>query len=221
MKRVYWLLIAAVPVVLWWLSQGGSHQEPAAPAKPAPEPQPKPETAQEPAKDLPTPTNGTFHKQAPAEAAPVDSAPAEPTPEPAAEPVVEAPPAPPEKVEEAAEIAPPATPQIEVPKAAEAEKVEPALSAQQGEKIQMFDSKDRALEARLLDITSGQAQVICSESLPDKEKVRLVLPFGDEALTVNGQLLVEEGGVLRFKIMTMKAGQKKRFEDYLSQRLGL
>ncbi|MBS2040372.1 hypothetical protein JST97_35620 [bacterium] len=233
MKRVYWLLIAAVPVVLWWLSQGGSQQEtqqspPSKPdPKPDPKPQPGPEGAPEPVKDLPAPTNGTFHKPAPSETV----APPE---------AVESSPA--EAVQEATEVAPSDSPQVEVPEASvpepqpepveavpvqESEPVqvsEPAPVSEpvkEGETIQLFDSKDRALEARLVDITSSQAQVTCSESLPEKEKVRLVLPFGEEAITVNGQLLGQEQGVLRFKIMTMKAGQKKRFEDYLSQRIGL
>lgn len=209
MKRVYWLLIAAVPVVLWWLSQGGSPQEsqPAAPAQPAPEPQPKEEAPPEPARGAPAATNGAFHKPVPSEVAPE---PAEESPAPS-----ESSPAAPEEVEQAAETAPPETPQIEVsPVPAQPEPESPP----QGEKIQLFDSKDRSLEASLLEISSGQARVACGETLPDKEKVRLVLPFGAEAITVNGQLLGQEQGVARFKIMTMKAGQKKRFEEYLAQR---
>lgn len=243
MKRIYWLLIAAVPMLLWWLSQGGSSQEaqPSSPSKPdAEKPASAPETTPEAVKDLPTSSNGTFPKAPPAEApapqapAPVEvpapaeakapgeaeapAAPPEPpeaaAPEAAAPVAVEVAPAPPaapaEMIEELAETAPPTTPQIEAPAA-------PA----EGEPIQVFDSKDRALDCQLLDITGGQALVRCPESLPDKEKARLVLPYGSEAITVNGQLVGVEDGVSRFKIMTMKAGQKKRFEEYLSQRLGL
>ncbi|MFN8609290.1 MAG: hypothetical protein U0931_17260 [Vulcanimicrobiota bacterium] len=214
MKRVYWLLIAAVPVVLWWLSQGGSQQEaqpaPAAPPEPEAEPPAKTEAPAEVAKDLPTSSNGAFHKAAP-EAAP--------------ETVANEP----EQVEQAADLAPPLAPQLEVvPEPEPVPVAEPAVTvesspaaAPEGEKIQLFDSKERACEAWLVDITSAQAQVTCSESLADKEKVRLVLPFGEEAITINAQLQGGEQGLLRFKIMTMKAGQKKRFEDYLSQRLGL
>lgn len=227
MKRIYWLLIAAVPVMLWWLSQGGSHQEAqqATPDKPEPDKAPSaPETTPEAVKDLPTSSNGTFPKAAaptdttaPAEAA----APAEATAPAAAEAptpvvvesaVVESPS--PEQIQEAAETAPPIVPQIEVAPAAPA-------AAGSGETIQVFDSQERALDCQLLEITSSQALVRCPEALPEKEKARLVLPFGDAALTVNGQLVAVEDGVSRFKIMTMKAGQKKRFEDYLSQRLGL
>ncbi|MBX3166134.1 MAG: hypothetical protein KF760_01935 [Candidatus Eremiobacteraeota bacterium] len=220
MKRIYWLLIAAVPVLLWWLSQGGSHQEAQQPnsAKPdADKPPSAPETTPEAVKDLPTSSNGTFPKAAPAEApvageaAPPAEAPAEKESVVEEAPALVPPVAPPEKLEEAAETAPPTTPQIEVSPAAPVE----------GEPIQVFDSKDRALDCQLLDITSSQALVRCPESLPEKEKARLVLPFGSEAITVNGQLAAVEDGISRFKIMTMKAGQKKRFEDYLSQRLGL
>ncbi len=237
MKRIYWLLIAAVPVLLWWLSQGGSHQEAqqASPSKPEAEKPPSaPETTQEAVKDLPTPSNGTFPKPAPAEARAPQEVPETPAPQEAtaspeasapAEVPVDAPevveetapveaPAPPaastEKIKEAAETAPPTTPQVEAPAA-----------LVEGEPIQVFDSKDRALDCQLLDITGSQAMVRCPESLPEKEKARLVLPFGSEAITVNGQLVAVEDGVSRFKILTMKAGQKKRFEDYLSQRLGL
>ncbi len=212
MKRIYWLLIAAVPVVLWWLSQGGSHQEAQpAPAKPESEKPPAaPETPPEAAKDLPTSSNGSFPKAAPA--APEATEPGQ-TPAPVVEAPDPVPPAaPPEKIQEAAETAPPAAPQIEAPA---------ATPSSGGEQIQLFDSKDRPLKCQLLDITSAQAVVSCPESLPEKEKVRLVLPYNDEAITVNCQLLGVEDGASRFKIMTMKAGQKKRFEDYLSQRLGL
>lgn len=224
MKRVYWLLIAAVPVMLWWLSQGGSQQESQkAPARPEPEkPKPEPEKSPDALKDLPTSSNGAFPKAAPVETAPVveppDSDP--PVQEPS---VVEVPPevteaapeesvapaAPPEKIAEVAEIAPPAAPQIEVAVS------EPVVES---DSIQLFDSKDRSQDARLLEITGLQAYVRCTTALPDKEKVRLVLPFGESALTLNGQLLSVEEGVSRFKILTMKAGQKKRFEEYLAQR---
>ena len=127
--------------------------------------------------------------------------------EPALEAVVP-PAAPAEKIAEAAELAPPSAPQIEV---------SAPESAAEGELIQLFDSKERSQEGRLLEITGLQAYVRC-DSLPEKEKVRLVLPFGEAALTVNGQLLSVEEGVSRFKILTMKAGQKKRFEEYLAQR---
>lgn len=215
MKRIYWLLIAAVPVMLWWLSQGSQSETKPAPAKPEPEKQPSaPETTPEAVKDLPTSSNGAPPKAAPAEVAveapevavePESAPPEDPQPEPVA---VVAPAAPAEKIEEAAETAPPLAAQIEAVPA-------PAV---EGEAIQLFDSKDRPLECQLLSITSSHAQVRCPESLPEKEKVRLVLPFKKEAITVNGQLQGVEEGVSRFKIMTMKAGQKKRFEDYLAQR---
>ena len=230
MKRIYWLLIAAVPVVLWWLSQGGSHQEAQQSKTDADKPpEAKPEARPEAAKDLPTSSNGTFPKVV-AEVAPVEPTvpdsgasgvvPAEPTVPAEAHseasasepPAPVPPPAPPEDIQQAAETAPPVSPQIETPA--------PVASAEV-ESIQVFDSKDRALDCQLIDITSSQALVRCPETLAEREKARLVLPFGSEAITVNGQLQGVEDGVARFKIMTMKAGQKKRFEDYLSQRLGL
>jgi len=86
------------------------------------------------------------------------------------------------------------------------------------ELVQVFDSQDQPLECHLVDVTSQQALLRCPVELPEKEKVRLVLPFGDQAITVNAQLQAVEEGVSRFKIMTLKAGQKKRFEEFLAQR---
>ena len=216
MKRIYWLLIAAVPVVLWWMSQSGSQEAQPVPAKPeGDKPPAAPEPTPEASKDLPTSSNGTFPKAAaPTEPPPATEAPATAeTPAPVEEAPAPVPPAaPPEQIQEVAETAPPAAPQIEAPAAA---------APVEGEPIQLFDSKDRPLSCQLLDITGAQAVVRCPESLPEKEKVRLVLPYNDEAITVNCQLLAVEDGASRFKIMTMKAGQKKRFEEYLSQRLGL
>jgi len=210
MKRIYWLLIAAVPVVLWWLSQSGNPQDSKSSAPPQPNPEPaKPEAATEPAKDLPTSSNGTFPKPAAA---------AEPAPPVAVEPApaaaVEAPPAPPEQIQQAAELAPPVVPQLETKPVVE----EAAVAEADGELVQVFDSKDQPLECQLVEVTTHQALLRCPVELPEKEKVRLVLPFDDQAITVNAQLVGVDEGIAKFKIMTLKAGQKKRFEEYLAQR---
>lgn len=198
MKRVYWLLIAAVPVVLWWLSQGASRQEAQQPAAAKPEretPVPPSDAAPEPAKEMPTSSNG---------ASPRTTAPPE-----------EVSPDPIEQVQEAAQSDPEISPQIEV--APEVVVKEASVDVAE-ETVQVLDSKDRPQNCQLLEITKEHALVRCPEDLPEREKVRLVLPFADQAITVNGQLLSIEDGVSRFKIMVMKAGQKKRFEEFLGQR---
>ena len=212
MKRVYWLLIAAVPVLLWWLSQSGASQE-AKPAAPKPSPEPvKTETPSEQAKDLPTSSNssnGTFPKPSASKDVP-------PSPVGDGPPAggLETSPTHPEQTEQEPEVAPPAVPESEVEQVVE----EAAADESAGELVQIFDSRDQSLECQLIEVTTSQALLRCPVELPEKEKVRLVLPFSEQAITVNAQLQAVEEGVSRFKIMTLKAGQKKRFEEYLAQR---
>lgn len=150
------------------------------------------------------------------EAAPV--AEAEPVTEPAPAPVAEPAPAP---VTEPAPVAAPVAEEPQAEPVAEAPVTEdpPVAAEAPPHTIQLMDSKDQSFQASLLELDAKSATVRCSQTLGSEERVRLVLPFGGQSLTVNAQLVEADGDVLKFKVMTlMKAGQKKRFEEYLSQR---
>ncbi|MBT9585675.1 hypothetical protein IV102_20205, partial [bacterium] len=69
-----------------------------------------------------------------------------------------------------------------------------------------------------IELDAKSATVRCSQTLGSEERVCLVLPFGGQSLTPSASTSWALTDVLKFKVMTMKAGQKKRFEEYLSQR---
>ena len=203
MKRAYWLLVAAVPLVLWALSRGGTPDER----------QETPPASESPAKS---------EKEAGSEpkAEPKPEPKAEPEPEPKAEPEPEpkAEPKPEPKAEPKPE--PKAEPKPE-PKAEPKPEPKADKSAAAAETIQVLDSKDQSFDAGLLAIDLKVAHISSSKTLDAGEKVRLILPFGDQFLTVNAQLLEADGSEMKFKVMSMKTGLKKRFEEYLSQRQSL